>query len=341
MKKKLLIITILFLMLPIMKVSATGISASPSNVSIYKGNSQNITVTVTNLAARLDITTSNSSVASISRSTLDLTSNGPGSVSGSFTITGNNTGSATVTIKTYDASNFTEGNDYNQTLTIRVTVNNPTTQTPVTQPQNTEPHTQAPTQPQTRPTQPQQQEEPTTQAETTTAESTTTSMIDSNSNGIDDEIEFSSLKIVGFPIEFDPKVNTYSINIGEVKALYVKATALTEGATIDSNGEVDVEGIDSLTLTLKYNDKSSTMIINLNRNSKEETVSPKTDTTSNSKLAAVLISFLFFTTSISIAAFVYKEQLVNMFSKKETAGIVEEQQKIETSIFDNINDKKE
>ena len=330
MKKKLLLLTILFIIFPIMRVSATGITTSPSSVSVVKGSNQTVTVTVTNLAALLDISTSNASVASISKTTLDLTSNGPGSVSGTFVITGVSAGNANVTINTADATDF-DGNDYSKTITIKVTVTNPVTQPPSTQPPSTQPPTR-PTQPPstqptvedntTRPTErtpdPGQPEQPQTPVEdtTTTTEEITIPIIDNNSNGVDDEIEFSSLKIVGFPIAFDPKVNTYSINIGEANALYINASALTEGATIDKNGEISVEGLDSVVLTLYYNDKSSKITINLKRSEKEEIVaSPKTDSTPQSRVTAIIISVLFFTTSCSIAAFIYKEQLMKTFVK--------------------------
>ena len=319
MKKKIyLLITLLFIFIPVLRVGATGISASPNSVTLTTGGSQTITVTVTNLAALMDITTSNSSVASIDKAYLDLTSNGSGSVSGTFKITGNSAGSAVITIKTKDAADFTNGDDYNQTIKINVTVNKPTTTTTTTtttRPATTNPP-QTPTTQATTRTNPQVERptevitEPVVEAPTeAVTEEATIPMRDENLNGIDDDIEFKSLKIVGYPIEFDSKVNTYTINVGNANALYISSSPLTEGATIDLNGEINIENLDKLVLTLKYNDKSSTITINLNRTSNVINIepSPKTDEKSSSLITIVAITGIV-TSVVFGLAFIFKEK---------------------------------
>jgi hypothetical protein len=139
-------------------------------------------------------------------------------------------------------------------------------------------------------------------------------MRDENSNGIDDEIEFKSLKIVGYPIEFDPKVNTYSIDIGSVNALYIISNPLTEGATIDNNGEVVIEGLDKIVLTLKYNEKSSNITINLNRTSNtiNKEPSPKTDSKRIKFSTIVIIITGIITFALVTTGYIYKDELLKL-----------------------------
>lgn len=336
MKKKILL-SLCLLFIPFVSVSATGISASPSNVTITTGESKNVTVTVTNLAALMDVTSSNTNVVTVNKAHLDLTSNGSGSTSGTITITGVSGGNANITIKTSDATDF-DGNDYSQTVTIKVTVNNPTTTTTTTTKpkQNPQPKqepstkgTQAPQQTVTEA--PQQVVEETTQS---IVEETTTSLKDDNSNGVDDEIEFASLKVVGYLIEFDPKVNSYDINIGDANAIYLSATPLTEGATIDKNGEVNVEGLNSIDLTLTYNEKTSKITINLNRSSIPGP-SPKIEKTSSSKFSLVVASIEGVIILLLFGAFIYKDQILSKFSKKEVVT----NSKSKLNIYDEKNIK--
>lgn len=316
-KKLLLIICLLFAFVPVMSVHATGITVNPSNVSLVTGNSQTVMVTVTNLAALMDITSNNSSVAKIDKTHLDLTSNGPGSASGSFVITGVTAGSTTITIKTSDATDFTEGNDYNQTVTIRVTVTNPTTTTTTT----TRPVTQQPT---TRTTQAPvteiQTTKPVEQVDVTESvtEPTTVPVIDNNSNGVDDEIEFSSLKVVGYKINFDPKVSSYTINVGEATALYINATALTEGATIDKTGEINIDGLDKVVLTLTFNGKTSAITLNIERTNYAANIkaSPKTDEPVKFDIYNIISTVLVI---LLVFAFLFKEKIMLPFNKNAVA----------------------
>ncbi|MCR5483158.1 MAG: hypothetical protein K6E99_01945 [Bacilli bacterium] len=341
MKKK-IILCLCLLFIPFVSVSATGISVNSSNITITKGDTRNITVTVTNLAALLDVTSSNTGVVTVKPEHLDLTSNGSGSVSGTITITGVTAGNANVTIKTYDATDFTEGEPYNQTVTIKVTVNNPTSSTTTTT-------TTTKKQEVAHPNNQQKQEQTTRSVETSqesipeipqeqvveeTTEIVTTSIKDENSNGVDDEIEFASLKIVGYPIEFDSKVNNYTINIGEAKAIYLSATPLTEGAIVDKNGEVNVEGLNSIDLTLTYNEKTSKITINLNRSSIPGP-SPKIEKTSSSKFSLVVASIEGVIILLLVAAFIYKDQILSKFSKKEVVTT----SKSKLNIYDEKNIK--
>jgi len=334
MKKKVLL-SLCLLFIPFVSVSATGISANPSNVTITTGESKNVTVTVTNLAALMDVSSSNNSVVTVNKAHLDLTSNGPGSTSGTITLTGVSAGNANITIKTSDATDF-DGNDYSQTVNIKVTVNNPTTTTTTTTTTKPKSNPQPKQEPSTRTTQAPQQtvteapqqvvEEPTLDI----VEETTTSLKDDNSNGVDDEIELKSLKVVGYPIEFDPKVDSYSINIGDANAIYLSAVPLTEGAVIDKNGEINVEGLESIELNLKYNEKISKITIYLNRNKNIEP-SPKTDETKSNKGMIVLASIETTIILMLIVAFIYKDQIIGTFdistkhkSKKGKLNIFDE-----------------
>lgn len=118
MKKlfKTLIIAILML-LPITLVEAAGsITVSPGSISVGPGGSKTIKITATNAAGRVDISSSNPSVATVSTSSAWVEN---GSVS--VTIKGISEGTATISVKITDVATF-DGQVLNGTRNVSVNV---------------------------------------------------------------------------------------------------------------------------------------------------------------------------------------------------------------------------
>ena len=136
-KVKILIINLLFMLLvsPLVVQAAGSINVSTRNININVGKSSSFTVSANNAAGRVDISTSNSGVASISSSSLFLDNNSSG-----VTVTGNSAGTATITVRVVDAATYDE-EPLNNTYTITVNVVAPATPTPqpVTPPKPVEP----------------------------------------------------------------------------------------------------------------------------------------------------------------------------------------------------------
>lgn len=150
MKKKYLIILLLTMILMPFKVfAAGGFGVSNTSISMYPGESKTITISTNNAVGKLNISSSNGGVASVSPGSVFIQN--PGS-SGSITITGNSVGTATVSVVASD--NFATMDEEilaGQTKTITVNV----ISKPAPQPSNPTPSNPTPSNPQPQPQQPQ------------------------------------------------------------------------------------------------------------------------------------------------------------------------------------------
>lgn len=123
MKKiKYLIIAIVIgiLLIPITTNAAGSISVSTSSLSITKGSSKNFTITANNAAGKVNITSSNPSVAAVSTSTEFLDNS-----SITVRVTGANVGKATITIYSEDVTTYDDENISGRSHVISVSVNEP------------------------------------------------------------------------------------------------------------------------------------------------------------------------------------------------------------------------
>ncbi len=93
MKKIYSLILMLMLLIPINVVAAGGFNVSTSSITMYVGESKTVTISASNSAGRLDISSSNSGVAGISASSIFLDND-----SGSITISANSVGSASISV---------------------------------------------------------------------------------------------------------------------------------------------------------------------------------------------------------------------------------------------------
>jgi hypothetical protein len=100
MKKKYLIILFLTMfIMPFNVLASGGFGVSSTSISMYQGESKTITITSNNAVGKLNISTSNNGVASVSLGSIFIQN--PGS-SESFSITGNSIGTATISVVASD-----------------------------------------------------------------------------------------------------------------------------------------------------------------------------------------------------------------------------------------------
>ena len=121
MKKiKLLIFSLMVLMLLPISVFASGsIAPSTRSLSITKGGTATFTISANNAVGKVDISSSNSGIATVNRSSEWLENN-----SVTVTVTGISTGTTTINVRLSDAATFDE-EELSGNYSITVTVNEP------------------------------------------------------------------------------------------------------------------------------------------------------------------------------------------------------------------------
>ena len=121
MKRKYLLVLLLAIaLIPYKVCAAGGFGVSSSSISMYPGETKTITITSNNAVGRLNISSSNSGVASVGPGSIFIQN--PGST-GSITITSNSVGTATISVVASD--NFATMDEEilaGQTRTITVNV---------------------------------------------------------------------------------------------------------------------------------------------------------------------------------------------------------------------------
>jgi hypothetical protein len=130
------------LWLPVVE-AAGGISTSTSSLSITEGSSKTFTIKANNAAGRIDISSSNTGVATVSASSAFLDNN-----SVTITVKGKKVGTAKVTIKYTDVATY-DGDEVkgSKTISIKVVAKaapKPTTPTKPTTPVKEEPKEETP-----------------------------------------------------------------------------------------------------------------------------------------------------------------------------------------------------
>lgn len=145
-KKYLLILLLTMILMPFKVFAAGGFSVSTTSVSMYLGETRTITISTNNAVGKLNISSSNSGVASVSPGSIFIQN--PGS-SGSITITGNSVGTATISVvATENFATMDEEILVGQTKTITVKVIAKPTPQPDPSPSNPQPSNPTPSQPQ-------------------------------------------------------------------------------------------------------------------------------------------------------------------------------------------------
>ena len=117
-KGKILLFMVL-LLLPIIEIYVAGISVSPTSLTISPGSSKSFTIKASSAAGRVDISSSDTSVATVSSSSKFLDNS-----SVKITVKGKKEGTAKITIKLTDVATY-EGKTLSGSKTVNITVKKP------------------------------------------------------------------------------------------------------------------------------------------------------------------------------------------------------------------------
>lgn len=227
-----------------------GVSISTSSLNITKGESKTFTISANNSAGRIDISSTNSGIASISKSStfLDMTSD-------TITVTANNVGSTTIKIYISDMTTYDDEVLSGKTYTINVNVsdvlkeetdkkeNNVSSNNNVSDNQNNN--------------------------YSNIMEKNTSKIVDKKSNK-SNNTNLKELKVEGFELnKIDD--NHYSLNVNNsVKSINILATAEDNNATVNGIGlhELNV-GKNEINLeVVAQNGNIKTILLSVNRNDK-------------------------------------------------------------------------
>lgn len=121
MKKiiKMLILSIAMLF-PMLVLAKGNVSVSRTNISLTKGQNANFVITANNAVGRVDISSSNNNIASVSSDKIWVENNRT-----TITVKGNAVGSTTIKVKITDVTTFDDENLSGTTYTINVNVKEP------------------------------------------------------------------------------------------------------------------------------------------------------------------------------------------------------------------------
>lgn len=226
------------------------VSISTNSLNITKGESKTFTISANNSAGRIDILSTNSGIASISKSStfLDMTSD-------TITVTANNVGSTTIKIYISDMTTYDDEVLSGKTYTINVNVsdvvkeetdkkeNNVSSNNNVSDNQNNN--------------------------YSNIMEKNTSKIVDKKSNK-SNNTNLKELKVEGFELnKIDD--NHYSLNVNNsVKSINVLATAEDNNATVNGIGlhKLNV-GKNEINLeVVAQNGNMKTILLSVNRNDK-------------------------------------------------------------------------
>ena len=131
LKYFILTIVLAVCLLPYTVFAAGNVSVSTTKLTVKKGSTATFKITANNAAGRVDITSSNPSVATVSDSSLFLDMQ-----SGTITVTGKSAGTTTITIVTTDVTTYDDEDISGKKYTVTVTVTDPTPNTNTNKPTN-------------------------------------------------------------------------------------------------------------------------------------------------------------------------------------------------------------
>jgi|GEM_PF-4516194 len=211
-------VMLLLCLIPVNAFAASGsIKVSKSSITVEKGKTSTFTITASNAAGRVDIASSNTSVAKVNKTSEFLDNS-----SVTVTVTAVGSGTANITVTLTDVADY-DGNELTGTKTVKITVPSPTTK--------------ATTKATTKPTTTKATTKPTTKPTTTTTKPISTEPVNVDAN-------LRSLSALGYSLSpaFSPNQTSYKITVpADVSSVNVNAAALK------SSSKVDVFGADKFT----------------------------------------------------------------------------------------------
>lgn len=233
--KRLKLFILLFLCFSSMKVYASQITVNPTSLSIQKGNIVAFKITAENCAGRVDVSTSDNSIASVNKTSIFLDNS-----TETIIVTGVNDGNATLTVQITDVTDY-DLKPVTGTKSVPVYVYsiNPSTNNDSKQEQISSQGEQAP---------PEEKKE--------------------------DLFNISKFEVVGYNLAFEESKEEYYMIIDEkVDKLYVIVEG--EGITVEGDKEVNIKDKKDFTVTISNGTIKKDYKITLNRERKEESYPKK------------------------------------------------------------------
>lgn len=226
------------------------VSISTSSLNITKGESKTFTISANNSAGRIDISSTNSGIASISKSStfLDMTSD-------TITVTANNVGSTTIKIYISDMTTYDDEVLSGKTYTINVNVSDVVKEETAKKENNVSSNNNV--------------SDNQNNNYNNIMEKNTSKIVDKKSNK-SNNTNLKELKVEGFELnKIDD--NHYSLNVNNsVKSINVLATAEDNNATVNGIGlhKLNV-GKNEINLeVVAQNGNIKTILLSVNRNDK-------------------------------------------------------------------------
>lgn len=226
------------------------VSISTSSLNITKGESKTFTISANNSAGRIDISSTNSGIASISKSStfLDMTSD-------TITVTANNVGSTTIKIYISDMTTYDDEVLSGKTYTINVNVSDVVKEETAKKENNVSSNNNV--------------SDNQSNNYSNIMEKNTSKIVDKKSNK-SNNTNLKELKVEGFELnKIDD--NHYSLNVNNsVKSINVLATAEDNNATVNGIGlhKLNV-GKNEINLeVVAQNGNIKTILLSVNRNDK-------------------------------------------------------------------------
>ncbi len=204
LKNIFLTLALILLMIPINVLARGSISVSTTNLTITKGSSATFTINADNCAGRVDISTNNSSIASISSTSEFLDMN-----SVTITVKANSVGSTSIKVYTTDVTSYDDEDLTGKTYTINVNVVGKSTPKP-----NPSPSTGG----------------------TNNNSNTNNNKPSSNTNNKSSNVDLTSLEVEGFNLNKVDK-NNYTLTVPySTDKVNIKAVAEDINAKITGTG---------------------------------------------------------------------------------------------------------
>ena len=249
---RILLITFIINFCFILNVFAQGgVSISTSSLNITKGESKTLTITANNSAGRIDISSADNGIASVSKSSsfLDMTSD-------TITVTANNVGSTTIKVYITDMTTYDDEDLNGKTYTINVNVSDVVKEETKKEDNNVSSNNNV-------------SDNQNNNSNNNINEKNTTKSIDKKSNK-SNNTNLKELKVDGFELD---KIDDshYSLNVNNsVKNINVLATAEDNNAKVNGIGlhELNV-GENEINLEIVAPDGTKkNVLLNINRSDK-------------------------------------------------------------------------
>lgn len=259
--KKLSLFMILALICPMVVNAAGGISVSTKNISMEPNSTKTFTISATNAAGRVEITSSDSNVATVSSTSEFLDNN-----SVSITVSSKSAGTTTIKVTATDVATYDmEEVRTSYNITISVVAPETTSKTPTT---TSRPPQKKPATKKTTTTKKGEKTTTTTTSTTTTSieepttnveESTTTKV--SNHNGT---IKLDEFRVVGY--DLNKEDGKYILNIDEdVDEIYILASSKDESVKVSGTGIIDIKNKNRVVIDAEKDGINSKYIIKIEK----------------------------------------------------------------------------